>query len=120
MDRYLRYWLPLFSYCVLIFILSSFSNPFPSLQVFWNDKLLHIAEYSILGFLMARAVFSLNLQYSKCFLLMLAIVLSALYGLSDEVHQALVPGRTASVGDIMADGLGSLIGSFCYSRMLLK
>lgn len=73
-----------------------------------------------MGFLMARAVFSLNLQYSKWFLLMLAIVLSTLYGLSDEVHQALIPERTASVGDIMADGFGSLIGSLCYSKMLLK
>ena len=120
MYKYLHYWLPLFAYCVLIFILSSFSKPFPSLDVFWNDKILHIAEYSILGFLMARAIFSLNLRYSKGLLLIIAIMLSALYGLSDEVHQSLVPGRTASVGDIVADGFGSLIGSFCYSKMLLK
>ena len=120
MYRYLHYWFPLFAYCVLIFILSSSHIPFPSLQVFWNDKLLHIVEYSILGFLMARAIFSLNLRYSKGFLLILTIILSTLYGLSDEVHQALIPERTASVGDIMADGFGSLIGSLCYSKMLLK
>lgn len=73
-----------------------------------------------MGFLTARAIFSLNLRYSKGFLLILAIILSTLYGLSDEVHQALIPERTASIGDIVADGFGSLIGAFCYSKMLLK
>ena len=120
MYRYLSYWLPLFAYCVLIFVLSSSPIPFPTLQVFWNDKLLHTAEYSILGFLTARAIFSLNLRYSKGLLLIIAIILSTLYGLSDEVHQALIPERTASIGDIVADGFGSLIGTFCYSKMLLK
>jgi VanZ family protein len=120
MNKYLRYWLPLFAYCVFIFILSSSPKPFPSLQGAWNDKLLHTAEYAILGFITARAIISLNLRYSKGFLLILAIILCSLYGLSDEIHQALVPGRIASVGDIVADGFGSLIGAFCYSRMLSK
>ena len=120
MNRYLRYWLPLFMYCLFIFFLSSYPNPLPMPHLFLGDKLLHIAEYSILGFLMARSIFSLNLRYSKRPLFIIAIILSTLYGLSDEVHQSFTPGRTTSLGDLIADGLGSLIGAVLYLKMLLK
>ena len=120
MNRYLRYWLPLFTYCLFIFFLSSSPNPLPMPHLFLGDKLLHIAEYSILGFLMARSIFSLNLRYSKRPLFIIAIILSTLYGLSDEVHQSFTPGRTTSLGDLIADGLGSLIGAVLYLKMLLK
>ena len=120
MNRYLRYWLPLFTYCLFIFFLSSSPNPLPIPHLFLGDKLLHIAEYSILGFLMARSIFSLNLRYPQRPLFIIAIILSTLYGLSDEVHQSFTPGRTTSLGDLIADGLGSLIGAVLYLKMLLK
>ncbi len=120
MRKYIRYWLPTLIYCVLIFILSSFSKPFPKSLVLLNDKLLHIVEYSILGFLLARSIFSLDLRYSKRLLFVSAVILSTLYGISDEVHQSLVPGRNVSFGDMISDGFGSLIGAFGYFKMLLK
>ena len=120
MSKLLRYWLPLFVYCLIIFVLSSSSEPFPKSPISLNDKLLHIVGYSILGFLMIRSILSLNLKHSKGVLLFAAIVLSTLYGLSDEVHQSFIPGRNADLGDVMADGFGSLIGAFCYFKMLLK
>jgi len=69
---------------------------------------------------MARAMFSLNLWHSKRVVVVLIVTLSALYGLSDEVHQSFTLGRSANVGDIVADGFGSLIGAFCYLKILLK
>ncbi len=80
----------------------------------------HVVEYSVLGFLMAGSVFNLDLRFSKRFLFILVVTLSTLYGLSDEIHQSFVPGRDADLGDVMADGVGSLIGAFCYSKLLLK
>lgn len=119
MVKWLRYWLPLFGYCVLIFALSSSSsNSFPSFPVFWN-KLSHVVEYSFLGFLMARSLFSLNLRYSKAVVVVLTVSLCALYGLSDEVHQSFTPGRNANISDFVADGFGSVIGAFFYSKTLL-
>ncbi|MBW2550122.1 MAG: VanZ family protein [Deltaproteobacteria bacterium] len=35
---------------------------------------------------------------------------SVLWGLSDEIHQALVPGRSPELGDVIADLFGSIVG----------
>ena len=37
-----------------------------------------------------------------------AALIAALYGVTDEIHQAFVPGRTASVWDWLADAAGAL------------
>jgi VanZ family protein len=39
-----------------------------------------------------------------------AWVLSVLYGISDEWHQAFVPGRTPDVRDVMTDAIGAACG----------
>jgi VanZ family protein len=36
--------------------------------------------------------------------------LSLLYGISDELHQGLTPGRTPDVMDLVADTLGAALG----------
>jgi VanZ family protein len=40
-----------------------------------------------------------------------AVVLSTLYGVSDEWHQSFVPGRSPDVLDVAADAVGSTIGA---------
>jgi len=42
--------------------------------------------------------------------LTVAFALAVLYGVSDEIHQAFVPSRTASEADIGLDALGSAAG----------
>jgi VanZ family protein len=39
-----------------------------------------------------------------------AILVSVLWGLSDEIHQAFVPGRSSEVADFVADVVGSVAG----------
>jgi VanZ family protein len=41
---------------------------------------------------------------------MAALVLAVLYGISDEFHQSLVPGREPSTLDVLVDGAGALMG----------
>jgi VanZ family protein len=43
-----------------------------------------------------------------------AVFVSALWGLSDEIHQALVPGRSSELADVVADLLGSAVGAACW------
>ena len=43
-----------------------------------------------------------------------AALLAVLYGLGDEVHQSFVPGRDASVGDVVADAAGALLGAAAW------
>jgi VanZ family protein len=40
-----------------------------------------------------------------------AIIISTLYGVSDEYHQVFVPGRTFEYLDIAADAIGSVAGA---------
>jgi VanZ family protein len=41
----------------------------------------------------------------------LAVAIVSLYGVSDEVHQAFVPGRNADVFDWVADTTGALVAA---------
>lgn len=37
-----------------------------------------------------------------------AVVIATLYGVTDEVHQSFVPGRDASLFDVLTDALGAI------------
>ena len=78
-----------------------------------------MGEYSILGFLAVRAIYSLDLRSSNGFLFALSVIFSVFYGFSDEIHQSFVPGRTVSIGDLMADGVGGFLGTFAYWKMAI-
>jgi VanZ family protein len=48
-----------------------------------------------------------------------AAVLSAvIFGLSDEIHQSLVPLRTADAWDVLADAIGAALGVGFYFVLL--
>jgi VanZ family protein len=51
--------------------------------------------------------------------ILLVTVIVALYGVLDEVHQAYVPGRMSSVGDVMADTAGGFIVAVMAYRFWL-
>lgn len=75
---------------------------------------MHLGEYAIFGVLLARAM-KMTFQFDdirKLFLLVLLIAF--IYGISDEIHQAFVPGRTASIFDAISDGFGGLIGAIIF------
>ena len=92
-------------YMALIFFLSSLPGGTVGIPSPW-DKLAHALEYGLLGFLLARGLG----RWEG------AVALAVLYGLSDELHQSLVPGREAAAGDLLADAVGALIGAFFARR----
>ena len=95
-------------------MLSSQSN-LPSPYEFpESDKVVHVLVYAPLGFLM---VYALSRSTSSANLIFFGAFLAFLYGLTDEIHQAFVPGRDASALDAMADGTGAMIGSFIYTKL---
>ena len=113
-PRFARYWVPTVGYCLLIFVLSSLSKGVHIPSPLGVDKVVHFVEYGILGFLLARLIVNAQSTFSRRFLLGLVVILATLYGISDEVHQAFVPGRDASPWDVLADGLGGLMGALLY------
>ena len=68
----------------------------------------HLTEYAILAWLAARAfrTSSNELLHRRWFLV--ALLLVALYSLSDEFHQSFVPSRGASLLDCAIDSIGGL------------
>ena len=74
-------------------------------------KLAHVTEYAILLILSRRAIaVSFETGVLSRFPGVGALIISALYALSDEWHQSFVPGRSATLSDAMVDTSGALIG----------
>ena len=107
-------------YAGLIFFLSAQSS-FPVPQEIWSfDKGIHCVEYGVLGFLVARAVRgrpgSGSIRpHSDQRTVLIAVILSSLYGASDEFHQSFVPRRSAEALDVAADTVGSLMGALVFA-----
>ena len=69
-------------------------------------KCAHLSEYAVLALLVARAI-----QFGAMRLKFQAVIggllCCAAYAATDEFHQSFVPGRTASIHDVMIDCVGA-------------
>ncbi len=91
-------------WALLLFVLSALPDvPGPS-RIPYGDKLGHFLLYGVLGALLAFG----RLRSPVPHLLLLAV--GALYGVTDEMHQAFVPGRSPDVADWVADLVGLVTG----------
>lgn len=68
----------------------------------------HVAEYTILGLLLLRAI-GRELP---------ALAVGIAYAITDELHQHFVRGRHASAVDVLIDTAGLAIGIFVISRLV--
>ena len=101
-GSFVRLWLPVLAWAALIFAFSSVPDLGTGLGG-WDlvlRKLAHAAEYAVLGALLARALGRSSL----------AMAIGVLYAVSDEVHQAFVPGRLGSPVDVAIDAVGVVCG----------
>jgi len=108
-------------YAGLIFYLSSQSHPeqyVPSFLFFHvGDKALHAIEYALLGFLCYRAFRHAAGSYGEHYAVMMAVGAAALYGATDEWHQAFVPFRESDGWDVATDLLGATVGVLAWAWM---
>jgi VanZ family protein len=109
-------WLLLVGLCGLIFWQSSGPLPLDTPSPPGLDKIAHAAVYALLAWLAARAFATLPLKRPAGWVPWAAAVFATLYGLSDEVHQSFVPGRSADAWDLLADAAGAAIGALYYRR----
>jgi len=115
------YWLPVLLYCLLIYIQSSHDMPEHLPDFFCKDKLLHFAAYAVLGMLVYRALLrTMRHKFGALTLISGSIIVSFLYGLSDEIHQYYVSYRHADVLDALADLAGSVCGVYIYHWLVVK
>jgi VanZ family protein len=115
---FLLNWLPLIGYCLLIFIQSSSSDSVELPTIPLLDKLLHAAGYSLLGVLFYRAYRSRWPGASGWTMANASLLSAAFYGMTDEIHQYFVPGRSADPWDWLADTVGAMLGVIAYHAYL--
>jgi VanZ family protein len=93
---------------LLIWLYPQISEEGIRLAHFITRKLAHFAEYSILGFLAARAFFFSSRRLLQQLWFGAAMLLIMLYALIDEYHQSFVPSRSASLVDSAIDIAGGV------------
>jgi VanZ family protein len=100
-------WLPVVAWAGLIFAFSAQSSltfiPDQPLDV---GKLGHMVIFGVLALLLWRAL-ALTTTLRRPWVL--ALALAALYAITDELHQSVVPGRDPSLRDVGIDAAGALI-----------
>ena len=79
------------------------------------DYIFHLAEYSVLGFLLFRSITSDELLTFHPFYGSLLIGIS--FAILDEFHQSFVPGRHMSSTDVLFDSLGIVFGMFASYKI---
>lgn len=111
-------WFPVFIWALVIFLFSSQPTTRAS-QINWQDfiikKTAHIVEYAIFCTLLYRGLRS-QLPDKKA--LKFALIMSILYGASDEYHQSFTPGREPTVRDVIFDTIGASLASFYLWKLL--
>lgn len=92
--------------------------------IFWIRKAAHFTEYAVLGLLLGLLFERLALRRIESpprrvlIRKMLAFFTGAVYGVSDEIHQIFVFGRSCELRDIGIDAAGVLFGVLIASLIL--
>jgi VanZ family protein len=103
--------IPLIIYWLFIFIGTSLPSDELSTIVELGDKIKHFLAYFILAILLG-----LNLHFQDKWknvsinYLLYTFIICTFYGVLDELHQILVPNRSAEFYDWVADLFGSTMG----------
>ncbi len=112
-----KYWFIALIYMGLIFIVSSIpGDTLPEIEIFGVDKFVHSVEYGLLSWILGKA---LRTSANKVFVnhaVVFSVMLTILYGISDEIHQIFVPLRLPDVYDVVADGIGSILAQGIFLK----
>ena len=98
-------WLPVVLYMAAIFFVSGQTNPPMPASV--SDKLLHAVAYFGLALLVLFAAQEGRPGPLTAIDAVVALLVSIGYGVTDELHQLFVPGRSADARDLLADAAGA-------------
>lgn len=112
-------WAPVLVWALVIFLFSTLSVT-PTTEIYWQDfvvkKTAHIIEYGIFATLLYRALRREEVEKLNAGLL--AILVSVIYGASDEFHQGFTPGREPRFRDVVFDTIGAIGGVYVCKKYL--
>jgi VanZ family protein len=109
-----RYQSPAIAWAAIIFGLSSLPGSVLAISPPYQlDKVFHAGIFFILCLFLNRALLNQrSIPLLSTYHLVLSLVLVIAYGVSDEFHQTVVPGRSPDFVDALADSLGGLACTF--------
>ncbi len=79
-------------------------------------KISHWSEYFVLALLLMSALRKQYPFWQRRRRLICCLLIATIYAAGDEWHQSFVPSRSASMADVLIDGLGALCGALWFER----
>lgn len=111
---------PLVIYWVILLILTSLPSGM-AVTVDVSDKVNHFGAYGLLSVLLFLTMnFQIKYPFLKKNANWITVLIASVYGILDELHQMLVPGRSAELLDWLADFSGALLGVLIIQWLLKK
>lgn len=111
---------PLIIYWMILFVATSLPAPdLPSIGL--SDKVAHLSAFFCLSVLLTLSL--IFQRKSKLFFdnaYFAAFLICLIYAAIDELHQMLIPGRSAELLDWIADGGGAILGIFIVRFFINK
>jgi VanZ family protein len=103
---------------VAITIQSGFPDvALPDIDIDFIDKILHFFIFGLLGWFLCRGMNLSRKRWIHEHYFFIALVIGALFAISDEWHQSFVEGRDSSLADWLADLIGMVIFSLIYRKI---
>mgnify|MGYP001158225126 FL=1 len=100
-------------FTLLIILGSSITgNNIPSNYFFKSDKLLHVLEYFIFGYLLITSLYNKSM-----YPFYLTLFIGVTFALADEIYQSTVFGRFSSFYDVIADTIGLILSIIFYKKI---
>ncbi len=113
--------MPTIFYWLLLFAATSIPSGALAASKNINDKFSHFTGYFILSFLLTLVLhFSSRIRTSGWKLVGIVVMIVSCYGIVDELHQMLIPGRFAEFFDWVADMTGAAAGSVTSYMFLIR
>ena len=111
-------YIPFIIYWIALLAATSFPvNYIPTTGV--SDKFEHLFAYFGLAILLnLTLMFQSRNSLFKSKAVMFTIIFSSVYGIMDEVHQLLIPGRSCELLDLTADLIGIILGVITVSLLV--
>jgi VanZ family protein len=111
-------YLPLIFYWIILFTLTTLpAQSVPSVGV--SDKIEHLLAYLVLSILLyLTLLFQKKSVLLKNYAMLFTSLIVFAYGVLDEVHQLMIPGRSCELLDFFADILGGIIGIIIIKILL--
>ena len=110
---------PVFSWIITIFVAIvifymstlTFGAEIPPTPFNIKSLIYHFSAFFFLSFFLLISLTkgkNMNLIY-------IGLIIAVIYGISDEIHQIIIPGRYFTLSDIMVDSLGILFAGIIYA-----